>query len=179
MPTTVLSQMAVHCESIVEVTPAIVFDCVVEGRKLKAKITHREDNGVQYIYHISFGDGYAATFVSSLEAGSWHSDHLSSPYAKAIHDDLNAFCGFVLHKPAFCIRLKDEKDAFNVWVVPSAFKASHYSVYYKGDYRFSLRKRKEWEVNTVRESGIIDHQIASIVCKNIEQRTTLLLFEEA
>ena len=89
-----LSQLSVSNDRITPIEPAIVFDCVVDGKKLKARITHQEDNGVQFIYHISFSDGHAATFVAPLEAGPWHNEDLASPYARAIRDDLDAFCGF-------------------------------------------------------------------------------------
>lgn len=165
-----LSNMAVSCDKITPLDPPIAFDCIVEGKKLKATITHQEDNGVQFIYHISFSDGYAATFVAPMEAGAWHDEVLASPYAKAIQDDLNAFCGFLPQKQPFAIRLKSEKEAFNVWIVPHVFKRHHYAIFYKGKYRFDLRKTKVWEAKSVREGHFIDEEIAAISCRNIEQR---------
>jgi hypothetical protein len=175
MSAAIYSPVTVGCENIKQVVPAIEFFCDVDGRVLKASLTHVEDNGVQFIYHISFSDGHVGSFMAPLEAGRWYDEGLSSAYAKAIHDDLNAFCGFLLNKPPFCIRLKSEKEAFNVWIVPSR-KTAHYSVYYKGDYRFELRKKDCWEVNSVREGAFIDEAIASIVCKNIDRRISPLLF---
>jgi hypothetical protein len=165
-----LSDVTINCESITPIHPPVEFDCVVEGKKLKATITHQEDNGFQFIYHISFSDGHAATFVASIQGGKWNDHSFASVYAKAIHDDLNAFCGFVPKRPPFAIRLKSEKDAFNVWVVPHVFKAYHYYVFYQGDYRFEVRKTKVWEAKTVREGNMINQEIASLVCRNIEQR---------
>ncbi len=170
-----LSQFSVCCDAVTALNPAISFDCLVEGKKLKAKITHQEDNGLQFIYHISFSDGYSASFVAPLEAGAWHSNELSSPYAKALEEDLQAFCGFLPQKPPFAIRLKSEKETFNVWVVPHVFKSRHYTVFYKGEYRFDLRQAKQWEAKSVREGSIIDDEIALIVCRNIEQRSPQLL----
>jgi hypothetical protein len=105
-----------------------------------------------------------------LEAGAWHSETLASPYSKAIQDDLNAFSGFLPQKPPFAIRLRSEKEAFNVWVVPHVTRCLYYAVFYKGLYRFDLRRTKQWEAKSVREESFIDGEIASIVCKNIEQR---------
>lgn len=165
-----LSNVSVFNERITPIFPAIFFECEVDGKKLRAKITHQEDNGIQFIYHISFSDGYSATFVAPLEAGAWHDDALASPYAKAIKNDLNAFCGFHPQKPPFAIRLKSDKEAFNVWIVPHVTRRQHFAVFYKGEYRFDLRKAKQWEAKSVRDGSFIDQEIASIACKNIEQR---------
>lgn len=165
-----LSDVSVSCDKITTLEPAIVFDCRVEGKKLRAKLTHQEDNGLQFIYHISFSDGHAATFVAPMEAGYWHDEQLASPYAKAIKEDLNAFYGFLPQKPPFAIRLKSDKEAFNVWVVPHVWQRLQYAIFYKGSYRFDLRKTKIWEAKTVREGSFIDQEIAALVCRNIEQR---------
>ena len=165
-----LSNLSVSNERITPIEPAVFFDCVVDGKKMKAKITHQEDNGIQFIYHISFSNGYAAAFVAPLQAGPWHNEDLASPYAKAIHDDLNAFSGFLPQKPPVAVRLKSEKEAFNVWIVPHVTMRQHYAVFYKGEYRFDLRKTKVWEAKSVREESFIDQEIASIACQNIEKR---------
>jgi hypothetical protein len=177
MQSTTLSSLTVEGKNIRPLYPSISFDCVVEGKKIKAKITHQEDNSFQFIYHIAFSDGYAASFVAPLEGGKWHDESLASPYAKAIASDLNAFCGFLPSKPPFCIRLKSEKEAFNVWVVPHVYKTNRYAVYYKDDYRFDVRNKKGvWEASSVRTNSDIDGEIAALVCKNIDQRKQLLLF---
>ncbi len=170
MQTTVDKQLTVDCEKITQIFPAIEFECMVEGKKLLAKITHQEDNGIQFIYHISFSDGYTASFVAPIQAGSWYDEKLASPYATAIKNDLNAFCGFLPAKPPFCIRLKSERESFNVWIVPHVRKALHYGVFYKGDYRFDVRKEGKWEANSLRENSFINDEIAAIVCQNIEKR---------
>lgn len=177
MQATLLSDMTVHCDNIIALDPVLRFACTVEGKTLQASITHQEDNGLQFIYHIVFSDGYAASFVASMESDKWLNDAVSSRYALAIKDDLNSICGFLPGKPPFCICLQSEKGAFNVWVVPHIYKTGHYSVFYKGDYRFDLRKAKSWEVRSVRDNSDINQQIAAIVCKNIEQRMLLTLFE--
>jgi hypothetical protein len=138
-----LSELTVSCDAVTEISPALEFDCLVEGKKLTARLTHQEDNGVQFIYRI---------------------------YAKAICDDLNAICGFLPAKPPVCIRLKGEKEPFNVWAVPHVYKPLHYTVFYKGYYRFDLRKTTVWEAKSVRENSSINGEIASLVCRNIEKR---------
>lgn len=178
MQISLLHQMSVRCDNITQLEPAIPFDCVVEGKKLRATVTHVEDNGQQFIYRIRFSDGHAASFVAPMEAGQWLNESLASPYARAIADDLNAFCGFMPPKPPFCIRLKSETEAFNVWVLPHVLRNGQYSVYYKGDYRFDVRKVKTWEAKSVRENSDINQEIASIVCRNIDERKRLLLFGE-
>lgn len=170
MQTTQEKRFTVDCENIIRIDPAITFECQVDGKRLLAKITYQEDNGIQYIYHISFSDGHAASFVAPIEGGKWYDEKLASPYAKAIKDDLNAFCGFLPSKPPVCIRLKSNREAFNVWIVPQVMKSLHYTIFYKGDYRFDVRKGNGWEANSVRENSIIDKEIAAIVCQNIDQR---------
>jgi hypothetical protein len=165
-----LGQLSVKCDTVTQLLPPIEFDCMVEGKKLKARITHQEDNGLQFIYHIAFSDGHSAAFVAPLEGGNWHSRDFASPYARAIQEDLHAFCGFVPTRPPFAIRLKSNKEAFNVWVVPHVAMSSHYAVFYKGDYQFDLRKTKQWEAKSVREISDINQEIALLVCKNIERR---------
>ena len=165
-----LSQLAVSCDAITELSPAIEFETLVEGKRVKARITHQEDNGIQFIYHISFSDGYAASFVAPMQGDRWHSEEFSSPYAKAIRDDLNAVCGFLPARPPFCIRLKGNIEVFNVWIVPHVFKLHHYTVFYKGDYQFDLRKSKGWQAKSVRENHQINQEIAALVCRNIDER---------
>lgn len=165
-----LSHLTVNCDTVTDILYAIEFTCVVEGKKLLASITHQEDNGVQFIYRIRFSDGHTASFVAPMQGGKWHHENFASPYAKAIQDDLNAVCGFLPGKPPFCIRLKGEKDAFNVWVVPHVYKPFHYAVFYKGDYQFDVRKTKVWEANSVRENSYINQEIAAIVCRNVEEK---------
>ncbi|MBB1284304.1 hypothetical protein HRH25_07970 [Flavisolibacter sp. BT320] len=171
MQTTHEKRFTVECEYITPINPVIAFECQVDGKRLQAKITHQEDNGIQFIYHISFSDGHAATFVAPMEGGKWYDEKLASPHAKAIKDDLNAFFGFLPSKPPVCIRLKSNREAFNVWIVPQIRKSLHYNVFYKGDYRFDVRKGNNgWEANSVREGSFIDSEIAAIVCQNIDQR---------
>ncbi|HEV7334133.1 MAG TPA: hypothetical protein VGN63_24080 [Flavisolibacter sp.] len=170
MQSTVENLFTVDCENITRIDPAIEFECRIDTKKLTAKITHQEDNGFQFIYHISFSDGHAASFVAPIEGGKWYDEKLASPYAKAIKDDLNAFCGFLPAKPPVCIRLKSERESFNVWIVPHVMKPLHYSIFYKGDYRFDVRKGANWEANSVRDSSVIDGEIAAIVCQNIDRR---------
>lgn len=165
-----LSDLSVNCETVTRILPAVEFIATVEGKKLIANITHQEDNGVQFIYRISFSDGYAASFVANIQGGRWHNETLPSPYQKAIHDDLHAICGFSPKKPPFCIRLKSQEKVFNVWVVPHVCKPLHYSIFYKGDYQFDVRRAKEWEAKSVRENNVVNQEIASLVCRNIEQR---------
>jgi hypothetical protein len=170
----ILSHLSVHCEKVTPLEPVITFDCLVEGKKLKASITHQEDNGLQFIYHISFSNGHSASFVAPLEAGAWHDEKLASPYAKAIEQDLQAFCGFLPQKPPFAIRLKSEKESFNVWVVPHVYKRDYYTIFYKGQYRFDIRRTGQWEAKSVREGHFIDDEIAAIVCRNLGQRSPQL-----
>lgn len=170
-----LGSLSVKCENVLPLEREISFDCIVEGKKLTANITHQEDNGYQFIYHISFSDGHKGYFAAPLQAGTWHDEQLASPYANAIAADLNSFYGFLPKKPPFCIRLKSEKEAFNVWIVPHVIKDGLYAVFYKGRYRFDVRKNKTWEAKTVREGWLIDQEIAVLVCKNIEQRSKQLL----
>lgn len=170
MQTTVENLLTVDCEKITRIFPVIEFDCIVEGKRLSAKVTHQEDNGIHFIYHISFSDGYTASFVAPLEAGDWYDEKLASPYAKAIKDDLNTICGFLPSKPPFCIRLKSERASFNVWIVPHVRMALHYGIFYKGDYRFDVRKENNWEANSLRENSFIDGEIAALVCQNIDKR---------
>lgn len=165
-----LSELTVNCDAVTKIFPAIEFECVMEGKSLVAKLTHQEDNGFQFIYHISFSDGHSASFVAPMQAGNWHQEDFASPYAKAIRDDLDAICGFLPARPPICIRLKGEKEPFNVWVVPHVYKAFHYSVFYKGDYQFDVRRAKVWEAKSVRDNSYINGEIASLVCRNIEKR---------
>lgn len=165
-----LSHVTVNCDSVTEISPAIEFPCVVEGKRLMATLTHQEDNGLQFIYRVSFSDGHAASFVAPMQGGKWHDENFASPYAKAIEEDLDAICGFLPGRPPFCIRLRGEKGAFNVWIVPHVYKPFHYTVFYKGDYRFDLRKQTGWEANSVREGSSVNQEIASLVCRNIDEK---------
>lgn len=170
MQTSLFCKLVVSAENLIELPLPIAFDCMVKGKKLKASITHLEKNTAHYIYHISFSDGHTASFVAPREGGKWHDERFASPYARAIADDLNALCGFLPVKPPFSIRLKNDREAFNVWVVPYNSRDGYYSIFYKGHHQFDLRKTNVWEAKEAGKNADYNQEIAAIACKNIEQR---------
>lgn len=160
--------------TVIQISPAIEFTCRVEGKVMKATLTHEEENGYQVIYQISFCDGHTGTYFGSEEDGKWiESGKGPSEYAKAIDADLNAICGFDRSNPPFCISADYNKEVFNVWVVPSRFDKEKHSVHYQNDFRFYLyNKSGEWQPTTVeRHKGYINQNIAEIVKQNITLRS--------
>jgi len=156
---------------ITEVIPRIEFECTVEGRELTAAITHKEDTGVQLLYHVTFSDGHQDIYApgdEEVHEGIGRTRTLDA-YEEAVFEDLCVIPVLAKGKSYTCIRVHEEGgDSFNVWVRE---RNGFYSAYYKGQYQFTLRKPDQWLVSTMRGKGYaINYGLARLVAKHLDEQ---------
>jgi|GEM_PF-5607154 len=155
---------------IVELTPHISFPCLVNGEELTATVTHLENTGVQTLYHVRFSDGHQDAYVpgdEQVREGFGRTRTLDK-YEEAVYEDLCVIQQVEKGYPFISVRVGEEGgESFNVWIRE---KKGYYSVYYKGQYQFTLRKRERWESGTMRERGyVINGRLAKLLVNYLEQ----------
>lgn len=66
------------------------------------------------------------------------------------------------------IRVCEEgAESLNVWIRE---KSGYYSVYYKGQYQFTLRKKDHWESGTMREKGyVVNGRLAKLLADYLDE----------
>lgn len=159
-------------EPITIISPAIEFPCVINRKKLMAKVTEQVDTGVTVSYHVVFSDGYEADFDSidiDEEISFYESEKKDSEYAKAVNRDLVSIRGFDHSKKLYCIPMNESGEGVNVWILQDTNNENKYSVH-TGEYRFTVLKtekgwQKEHYENSLTEA---DTALATKVCKLID-----------
>ena len=148
----------------------IEFPVLLKDRKLTASVLWFEDNPVQYIYRISFSDGYEDTFCLTDE-GKIVGDNLneSKPYAHAIRSDIGNVIG--LNTDNFYHIFQETIDGVktNVWVIEKKDENNntYFGVYYTNGYQFELRKVEDQWIYSTR-SQAPDSKIDTDVAKKVE-----------
>lgn len=163
--------------SMTSVVPPIEFPCIVNGRKLSARLTHIEDNPVSFVYYVSFSDGYKTSFYSiEHELGFYEEGKGNSAYAKGIRGDLKSICGFRLDDELYCFPMDESGEGKNVWIKQDPDEREKYSVYtpsQESTYRFTVvRKDGKWLAGHINRKHILtdaDNILAANVCKFIDK----------
>src|SRR2546423_2972687 len=161
----------IRVDNLTHIVPPVEFHCTVNGNPLKAKLIGIEDNPIRHIYKVSFSDGYTSLF-NSTDYG-WEDQHQKLyRYVNAIKTDLNSFSGFFLEREIYCFRISHNNQDFNVWVRQYLDNDNLYTVYFKGDYHFTLRRSTtgRWEAYCLRkiEPEIVDMKLAAKICDRID-----------
>lgn len=155
---------------IVELTPHISFPCLVNGDQLTAKVTHLENTGIQTLYHVQFSDGYQDAYVPGDKQvrEDFGRTRTLDKYEEAVFEDICVIHLAEKGYPFICVRVGEEGgESFNVWIRE---KKGYYSIYYKGQYQFTLRKRERWESGTMRERGyVINSRLAKLLANYLDR----------
>ena len=155
---------------VVELQPHISFPCSVDGKDLTATLTHTEHTGVQTLYRVRFSDGHEDAYAPGEKEVREDFGRTRTPdaYEEAVFDDLCV--AEYLEKGGWYINVRvceEGGGAFNVWMVE---KNGYYSIYYNGQYQFTLRKRERWEWGTVREKGyVVNGRLAKLLADYLDQ----------
>lgn len=155
---------------IVELSPQLSFPCVVNGQELLATITHLEKTGFETLHHVLFSDGHKDAYVSGdyeVREGFGRTRTLDK-YEEAIFDDLCILQKIEKENPFFYVRVAEEGgESINVSMRE---KKGYYSVYYNGQYQFTLRKKEQWECGTMRERGyVINGRLAKLLTNYLDR----------
>ena len=156
--------------------PLLTFNCNVSGNELKGFFYGESDEDpINRTIDIGFSDGYQTTFLVD-ENGYWHDlNDEKSPYVFPILNDLNTLLSHRKNRFATCFQVEDADGLFNIYVFESENeeKESEYRVYYKNDYRFTLKQIKgKWDWSTSRKINpeIVNDPITDYVISKIEEK---------
>jgi hypothetical protein len=156
---------------VVELRPQISFPCTVNGKDLTATLTHTEYTGLQMLYRVQFSDGHSHAYSpgdEEVREGFGRTRTLDS-YEEAVFEDLRVVHHLENGNWYINVRVCEEGgEGFNVWIKE---KNGHYSVYYKGQYQFTLRKRVGWEWGTMREKGyVVNGRLAKLLADYLDEQ---------
>ena len=156
--------------SLVALRPQISFSSTINGKELLATLTHKEAIGAQILYHVLFSDGHADAYaVGDLEVQEgFGRTRTMDAYEEAIFGDLCVLKHLEKGGPFVNLRVCEKGgESFNVWIRE---KSGYYSVYYKGQYQFTLRKKDGWQSGTVREKGYaVNERLAKLLADYLEE----------
>lgn len=167
---TLHSMQTVLFNRLVELSPTISFPCMVNGIALTATITHKEIMNLQTLYHIQFSDGHKNNYVAGDAEMKDGFGRTRTPdtYEEAVFEDLCVVK--YMEKGSWYINVRVaevEGASYNVWIRE---KGGYYSVYYKGQYQFTLRKKEVWESGTMRERGyVVNGRLAKLLVDYLEK----------
>jgi hypothetical protein len=156
--------------------PLLTFDCTVNGNELKGFFYGETDEDpINRTIDVGFSDGYQTTFLVD-ENGYWHDlNDNKSPYVIPILTDLNILLSHRKDRFATCFPVEDVEGLFNVYVFEceDEVREIQYAVYYKNDYRFTLKKNKgKWDWSTSRKINpeIMNEPLKKFTISKIEER---------
>lgn len=152
--------------------PTIRFECQVSGKKLIAEVVTQVNNLTQFDFMARFSDGFEDIFQHDPTRGIWKAlRDKKSAYLRKIKDDLAALRFYQPNRHYLNFRHQVGQEPVNIWVFETlpedGFKV--YSVYYKGDYRFDMKKIfGVWYARSVRQDarpidGILVDKIGEMI----------------
>src|SRR5688572_3363962 len=164
--------------------PTIKFECQVSGKELIAEVDGRKIRPGYYNFNTRFSDGFEDTFIHEEGSGIWRAVGDKEPdYLERIKDDLSALLSYQVGRHYLSFRHKIEDDIVNIWVFETQREDGYmmyskggykvYTVYYKGDYRFEVKKiGTAWHAKTVRHVNpeVIDETLVTTIGQMIDAR---------
>ena len=171
-----------------ELETPLLFQCTVNGKHLTASIIGWVNHPINYIYRVEFSDGYVSDYYCN-DYGKWFdsanekeikgaTERLKNkaPYEFAIQNDLKDVHSFTHNERTHIFKTAVDGQDTNVYVhySNSAEFGPQYSVYYNGDYQFTLEKKgkNEWHAfdQRVRDKRKIDPNLSRNICLLIESK---------
>jgi hypothetical protein len=164
--------------------PPIKFECSIRGKELIAEVVAKEIDAGHFNFNTRFSDGFEDTFIHDDEVGIWKAVRdKEADYLERVKDDLSALLSYQVDRHYLTFRYKIGDELVNIWVfetqredgymVYSSSGCKTYVVYYKGDYRFEIKKTGcAWYAKTVRQVNpeIIDENLVATIGKMIDTR---------
>jgi|SRR5665213_175363 len=149
----------------------VSIKCVVHGKKLIAEIIGQTDDPIQYGFVIKFSDGVCVEATIS-ENGFWFVDKVKyKQYVLAIDKNLRDFISVNIGD-WYKFEIGSGTSLKLVWASVNPENVNEYSVYFEGDYQFTLRKTKSgWENKSVRVGAApVNPIIVNQVVKELEKQ---------
>lgn len=163
--------------------PPIKFECQGSGKELVAEVIAQEIDPGHFDFNTRFSDGFEDTFIHE-RSGNWKAVRdKNGGYLERIKDDLSALLCYQVDRHYLSFPHKMGDEMINIWVfetqredgymVYSKGGSKCYTIYYKGDYRFEMRKiAGAWYAKTVRYANpeVIDETLVAIIGQMIDAR---------
>lgn len=124
--------------AICKLASAIAFNAIVGDQELRAHITHAEEDGEKWSYHVAFADGYKGVFVVDKKRGLFFEkgQATQNTYAKAISTDLRIVYQFdPTSQLPFWLSVAVNGENKSVWV---KYERECHLVFYDNELRFFL-----------------------------------------
>lgn len=156
--------------------PPIKFECQVKGKELIAEVVANETDPGHFKFDTRFSDGFEDTFTLHEPTGLWKAIRdKEAAYLKKIKDDLSALVSYQIDRHYLSFRHVIAGKLTNIWVFETEWEDGSliYTVYYRGDYRFEMKKVwGAWTAKTVRQQNPeqIDDQLVETIGKMIDDR---------
>lgn len=159
--------------------PRIKFECQVNGKELIAEVVAQETNPGHFNFNTRFSDGFEDTFIHEEKSGLWEAIRdKKAAYLKRIKDDLSALVAYQIDRHYLSFRHSIGSRTVNIWVFETEWEDKNmiYTVYYKGDYQFEMKKiYGGWYARSVRpgKNKIIDETFVDKIGEMIDARIRL------
>lgn len=162
--------------TVMVIYPKIRFECEVAGQDLIAEVVARETNPGHFNFNTKFSDGFEDIFIHEEQSGLWKATKdKKADYLEKIKDDLSALVAYQIDRHYLTFRQLIGTEITNVWVFETEWEDGSviYTVYYKGDYQFELKKiYGGWYPRSVRagKNEMIDKALVEKIGKMIDAR---------
>ena len=159
--------------------PRIKFECQVNGKELIAEVVAQETHPGHFNFNTRFSDGFEDTFVHEEKSGLWKAIRdKKAAYLKKIKDDLSALVAYQIDRHYLSFRHLFDTQLVNIWVFETQWENGGviYTVYFKGDYQFEMKKRHGgWYARTVRQqkNQPIDEKLVNNIGQMIDAKIRL------
>jgi hypothetical protein len=161
------------------VYPPIKFECEVNGKDLIAEVVAEETDPGRFNFNTKFSDGFEDTFIHEERSGLWKAIRdQKAAYLEKIKDDLSALVAYQIDRAYLSFRHTIGSHVVNIWVFETQWENGGmiYTVYYKGDYQFEMKKiYGGWYAKSVRQEKIklIDETLVARVGEMIDAKIRL------
>jgi hypothetical protein len=159
--------------------PRIKFECEVNGQDLIAEVLAQETDPGHFNFNTRFSDGFEDTFIHEERTGLWKAIRdKKAAYLEKIKDDLSALVAYQIDRHYLSFRQLIGEKLLNIWVFETEWEdgSTIYTVYYKGDYQFEMKKiYGGWFARSVRpeKNKIIDEALVARIGAMIDTKIRL------
>jgi hypothetical protein len=156
--------------------PRIKFECCVNGEDLIAEVVAQETYPGHFNFNTRFSDGFEDTFIHEERSGTWNATRdKKAAYLEEIKDDLSALEAYQIDRHYLSFRHRIGVELVNVWVFDTEWEddGTIYTVYYKGDYQFEMKKiYGGWYARSVRmeKNKVIDNDLVARIGQMIDAK---------
>ncbi|WP_276501831.1 hypothetical protein [Terrimonas pollutisoli] len=155
--------------------PVISFQTDIDDKSMGVDVLTQVLDRGQFRFYVKFGNGQEDIYVHDAIHNSWFSEHnedCEQACFKAVKDDLVTLEYYPVFKKYLVHRKNINGEPVNIWVFESQREKDViiYTVYFKGDYQFDLKKhRGAWHGESVKKGkAVVDPHLVKEIGKLID-----------